>query len=215
LDITTNIFTINQRLDIMLSLAKNTKRIASRIEEITPRYYCIAMPISKGIPVILLPGTKFYGRVIVEGLVWQFKSTFIDKKANPVPMWIIEPPQDLKKVQLRSFVRIGAIIPIELKILTDDEEPMVLAATSKDISGGGIQVITKKPLHHYHKIAVTMDIPDQGKIAVSGEVVRVEEQTERGVFWISIKFTEIAEKDRDKIIKYVFKRQLELRQKGL
>ncbi|MDF2928641.1 MAG: hypothetical protein K0Q75_879, partial [Anaerospora sp.] len=35
------------------------------------------------------------------------------------------------------------------------------------------------------------------------------------VFWVGIKFLEVQERDRSKLIKYIFKKQLEQRQKGV
>jgi len=48
-----------------------------------------------------------------------------------------------------------------------------------------------------------------------GEVVRAEYDSNREFYTAAIKFVEISERERDKIIKYIFRRQLERRQSGL
>ena len=64
-----------------------------------------------------------------------------------------------------------------------------------------------------------MQVPgDDGDelIETLGTVVRCERPTDDSpFFWIGVRFESIQERDRQKIVRFVFKKQLEHRQKGL
>lgn len=209
-----------------LRLTQNPdEQYGSRVEELTTDGMIIAMPMRKGYPVMLAQGHSFTGQLIIDGIVYQFTSTLLSKKLHPIPVWVVSLPSEIKKVQLRSFVRTSAMIPVQFKlVLPQANQPGVTAGVdnptfsvqTKDISGGGIQIVTRQAFDIGSKGQLAIDIPDSGIILAMGEVVRVEQpQLENQVFWIGIKFTEIQERDRSKLIKYIFKKQLEQRQKGV
>jgi len=209
-----DLFKINQRLEIML-LANNLEKYPSRIEELTTQNMIIAMPMSKGQPIFLTTGSKFTGRLIDNGSVYQFTSTFIDKRLQPLPVWIVSQPYDIKKIQQRAFVRIDVMLQAEMQIISDSEDTYPIQVVTKDISGGGVRLVCKKTVKLGTKLQLTINIPDSGYISAISEVVRVEQpKSDLPVFWVGTKFVDIKENSRSKIIKYIFKKQLEQRQKG-
>jgi len=200
------------------------EQYGSRIEEIAADELVIAMPMSKGYPVMLAQGQSFTGQLIIDGIVYQFISKLLRKNIHPIPVWVVSLPVELKKVQLRSFVRTSAMIPVQFKLILPltNNDPEISAdnptfnVQTKDISGGGLQLVTRQPFEIGAKGQLVIDIPEGGIIMAIGEVVRVEQpQQENPVFWVGIKFLEVQERDRSKLIKYIFKKQLEQRQKGV
>ena len=176
----------------------------------------IAMPMEKGHPAFHGRGSTFYGKIFDETGVYSFKSTFIDQKMGHLPIWIVTMPFDIKKNQQRSFVRFDIALPVVLEYPVDDEqdEKFSLTLITKDLSGGGLQVICNHQLKLGGKMALTLDFSDYGNFQVEGEIVRVHQpQADRQLFWISIRFLHIPERSRDKISKFIFKKQLEQRQK--
>jgi len=182
------------------------------------------MPMRKGYPVMLAQGQSFTGQLIIDGIVYQFISKLLRKNIHPIPVWVVSLPVELKKVQLRSFVRTSAMIPVQFKLILPlaNNDPEISAdkptfnVQTKDISGGGLQLVTRQPFEIGAKGQLVIDIPEGGIIMAIGEVVRVEQpQQENPVFWVGIKFLEVQERDRSKLIKYIFKKQLEQRQKGV
>ncbi|HMM21580.1 MAG TPA: PilZ domain-containing protein [Selenomonadales bacterium] len=206
---------VNQRLDVIITTGRSVERHPSRVEEIGKDYCLIAMPMAKSVPIILLQGTRFNGRVVVDGMVWQFTSEFLDKRIHPIPVWVISRPFDIKKIQLRAFVRIDTVLPVELQVLSEDGSQPVFAASTSDISGGGLRAVSKQQLQVGTNLKVSLDLPGTGVVQGAGVIVREELLPDRVLYAAGIKFTELAEKDRDKIIKYIFRKQLERRQKGV
>jgi len=199
----------------MIKKNNHVQHYTSRIEEIIHDYMIIATPIEKGRLIFLERGSLFTGKIFT---VYAFKSTFVDKKIEPLPIWIVAMPFEIQKNQQRSFVRFDISLPvlIEYPFSAEQDEIVSLAMTTKDLSGGGLQVIYNTKLPVGKKVKLILQLPDSDCLEVDGEVLRIlQPQDDRNLFWIGIKFLNIPELDRDKISKFIFKKQLEQRQKGL
>lgn len=205
-------FSVNQRFDIMLLRDPRSERFPSRVEAIGEDRMEFAMPISKGVPILLCPGDAFCGRVVVDGTVWMFTSTFLDKRFLPVAVWIATPPADFERVQLRSFVRLDTALAATLDVVGSSRPP--LRAITKNIGGGGAKLVVKQPLDKGALVELAVELPDNGSLRSRGEVVRVEHDEKGNFYAVAVKFVEIPERERDKIIKYIFRRQLARRQSG-
>lgn len=194
-----------------------TEQYHSRIEDISSNNMTIAMPMSKGYPVYLNRGQHFFGKVIVNGLVYRFKSNLLEKRVHPLPVWIISTPIEIKKIQQRSFVRIDTMLHVNFKIFdTNQDNSPPINAMTKDISGGGLRIIYKHSIKLGARLQISFNIPDIGAVETLGEVMRVDKlDDERDLYGIGIKFLNMPESLRSKIIKFIFKKQLEYRQKGL
>ncbi|XER13529.1 Flagellar brake protein YcgR [Sporomusa aerivorans] len=178
----------------------------------------IAMPMSKGYPVLLPRGEVFFGRTVINMMAYEFTTKLLAKQVNPLPIWVIAAPYNIKKIQQRSFVRIDLALPVQIRETADDQtgDQAVIDAVTKDISGGGVQIVTTRQWEIGDKLLVTVNYPEIGVLTLNSEVVRVQQpQPDRVLFWVGVKFLDINEKDRGNIIKLIFKKQLELRRKGL
>ncbi|MBP2642440.1 MAG: ycgR 2 [Firmicutes bacterium] len=187
-------------------------RYSSRIEEITEQYLYLAMPMDKGVPVLLFTKVMVRGRLIVDSNVWEFNCKYVDKVASPIPMWIVEKPTELIKIQLRDFVRFKTLLPIDVSVIDDEGKPgELLRASTKDISGGGICIATRRELFSKDKVKMTITFPEGGIVEAVGLVIRVTKPQDLDVYWSAIKFIIIKERDREAIIKYIFKKQSQQR----
>lgn len=206
-------FKVNQRLDVMLEKKPFAERFPSRVEGVDGRHMVIAMPMSKGVPLVLLPGAPFYGRVLVDGTVWLFTSYFLDKRFEPIAVWLVAPPEGFERIQLRAYVRLETALTAAVRPVNSADAPT--KAITKDIGGGGVQLVTKLAVTPGMQLKVSVDLQDGGIFKGQGEVVRAEYDGEREFYSAAVKFVDISERERDKIIKYVFRRQLERRHSGL
>jgi c-di-GMP-binding flagellar brake protein YcgR len=209
-----HILKVNQRLEIMLTSAPGEK-FTSRIEEINPDNLIIAMPMAKGHPILLHNGSEFFVRLVVHSAAYQFSCIFLDKRIQPIPVWIASLPRNIKRIQQRAFVRIDTALPVHWQSLSSEEAPIIRSIT-KDISGGGVRLVSKKPIPLGEKLNISIQLADIGPLELICEVVRVEQpKSDVPIFWIGTKFLDLAENTRNKIIKFIFRKQLEERQKGL
>ncbi|KYZ77276.1 hypothetical protein AXX12_03860 [Anaerosporomusa subterranea] len=210
-----NVIKINQLVDIYLTHNLRGKHYRSRIEEVHSHHLVLAMPFDKGFPVYASVGSPVYGKVITDSAPYLFVSHYIEKQMTPLPVWIISPPTEITKIQQREYVRIDAKLQATVTLIDQEEELPPAKLTINDISGGGVRLISLQPYPVGVNLLITFEIPGQEIIETIGQVVRSEQpQTDRTVYWIGVKYVGLQERQRNKIIKYVFQKQLERHRRG-
>lgn len=214
-EIDATILNVNQLVEIYTSRTLRGPHYRSRIEEIAPTHLTIAMPFDKGFPVFMAPGATIYGKIITDSAPYLFSSHFIEKQMTPVPIWMIAVPNELVKIQQREFVRIDAKLHVTATMIEQEEESTPIKLLVNDISGGGIRLVCPHPYPIGTNLLLAFELPDEEYIETIGQVVRVEQpQPDRTLFWIGIKYIGMKERERNKIIKYVFQKQLERHRRG-
>ena len=167
------------------------------------------LPLAKDTPI----GAFFYGgsgkylfKTVVKGRI------LLEDK----PVIVCDLPQSLIRTERREYYRVDTILPVRLHIDKANDnaaaEKSVYETYYVDISGGGMQIdpITsvKIPLKRNDKVELDLCEAFGVKSRVQGVIVRAPIKDKTG--W-GIQFTKISYYDRDKIIRYVFKKQLEMK----
>jgi c-di-GMP-binding flagellar brake protein YcgR len=93
-------------------------------------------------------------------------------------------------------------------------------ARGHDISGGGLAftVPVDLPMQANDVIGFRFRMTLEGKgydIVGKARVIRIAPPTETGYKTVSLKYFELTETDRQLIVQYSFKRQIEMREKGI
>jgi c-di-GMP-binding flagellar brake protein YcgR len=201
------IFLINKKIEIML--INQNKFYSSRIEEIGDKMI-IAMPTEKGVPIIPISGDLVVGKIITDNVPYKFTCKFIKPDKQEIPVLILSLPENIQKVQYRDFVRINCSIPVEI-IYNDGQEDKITKTSTRNISGGGIEVILKDKIELGREVDIKITLPTVS-IETKGKVVRtILSDKKDDIFWSGVQFTQINEKDRQKIIQYIFQQQLKHR----
>jgi c-di-GMP-binding flagellar brake protein YcgR len=209
-------FHVTQKIDIIVEGSGKARQIYfSRIEDLGTDTITIAAPYRKGRFLPPWTGRKFSVRVPAEGCAYLFESTLLRTVSDPIALWVIAPPVNIKKVQVRAYVRLPDVLDVTLELLGKEEsEGDVITTLTKDISGGGIKVVLNNPLPAGTKLRVILPLPGVGTVVTMGEVVRgipPEQSGDRPA--AAIEFRDIRERDRGNIVKYIFKKQIERRKK--
>lgn len=181
----------------------------------------VAAPISEGriVPLSInsIIGVVVYGK----GNLYNFKGRIIERgTVDNVAILAVEQTGDIKKIQRRNFFRFKWIKKIDFMIeeINGEKEKNTVyyEAVTKDISGGGIGFVTKKRLHIDDKIIIILVLKKTNVIKVKGRVVRCcKNNNYNNLYEAGIVFEEISPKTRRDIIKFIFYKQAELKQKGL
>lgn len=147
-----------------------------------------------------------------------------EHKDNGVTLHIVEATGQPKKIQRRDFYRIQRVIPLTYQILEhgildyeDEIENDIeieevtderFQAATKDLSASGMRFNTLKDMTKESIVHIEIDL-GTGKIPMKGIVIdKTENQrTHEYPYQYRIHLTEISEKDRDKIIDYVWQEQ--------
>jgi len=226
------VFKVNSNIEIEIKHGVYQGTYHSRIEEIKDDVLEIAIPSKQGRLLPLPAGTWFIGRIMQGGSMFIFKSVIqhVSLQQN-VPMWAIRRPQNVEKIQRREFVRIDVRLPVFVKIHVENENFLVIEgkkyfakelenkeweASTKDISGSGAKIITKFNIPEETVVSLNFQLPDIGTFITQAKIRRSElVNPDLGIYWIGVRFIGLTERDRDKIVRFIFRKQAELRKRNL
>jgi c-di-GMP-binding flagellar brake protein YcgR len=209
------ILKVGQPVEVSILTDTEDNKYTSRIEDFDSKNLILAMPMVKGYPIIPMIGSVINVRLVLDQSSYRFTSVYLNKKATPIPVWVLAIPKEVEKVQLREFVRVETMLP--LKVQVEDAEHNLLPpipCSIRDVSGGGIQLVMKQFVPPGTRVYVDAEIPDVGALQTYCEVVRsIEVKGPEKIFWSGTKFVDLSEVMRTKLIKFIFKRQRDLLQK--
>ncbi|WP_240413896.1 flagellar brake protein [Paenibacillus periandrae] len=121
-------------------------------------------------------------------------------------------PESITKIQRRSFLR----VPAELEMAVKYSDQLQFIAVTDDVGGGGISFLCDGyiPLAAQQMVSCWLLANYKNgqieHIPFKGEMVRIK-MLESGRQQVMMRFAEITDRDRQKIIRYCFERQLEFR----
>lgn len=217
------ILKIGQLLKIQPALNMKLKdycRVYStKIEEIEEDTIIIGAPVHKGVVLPFRPGQQLIVGIPKEDALYGFYTEVVDRgKINDIPVLRIRKGKQSKRIQRRKYVRINGISKVDIKILKRSEKGDEVIyfdrrkIREKNISGGGMLIVSPEALSIGTILEISISLPHFGVVRTVGEVVRYQKIEDE--YEIGISFVNLSEKDREKIIKYVYQRQVELKRLG-
>jgi len=207
------VFQPNKRLSLGIK-RKNEKGeeivfyYPSRIEVVGEEELWIAAPQEKGVLVPVGVGEEVVGYVLGENEIFHFEARVRNRlKKRNVAFLVLDTPEEVKRDQRRNYVRINVAHPIITR-----KGDKSFSGCTKNLSGGGMQAVFNEErnfLEIGEEVLFVLSLPE-ATIIGKAQVVRKE-----GPFCYAFQFIEISDQDREEIIHYIFKQQIELRKKGL
>ena len=201
-------------VELVVSEGEYVGKYRTRIEEVGERILAVAAPINDGEVVPLREGTKVKLIFWDETAAYSFEGKIMQRIAVPIPMFILELPDTVAKVQRRNFVRVPAVYPMSFRSVTREGLSDFQNGTLLDISGGGMRFLTKDRVENQSLLYVHITLP-KGELKTPVRVCRVETMDDSKRYRVSVEFHDISERERDQIIHCVFDIQRALRKKGL
>ncbi|RAU94745.1 flagellar brake protein [Paenibacillus sp. YN15] len=211
---------INQILHIQINSIdedESMQEYKARISDMTEEYIEIEVPMNErtGRLKRLFQGDELSIYFLTEGGMKNFfMSTVLGIRDNEFRTVLIRrpAPEAITKIQRRSFLR----VPAELDIAASLGEQMRFTGVTDDVSGGGTSFLCEGniPVKAGDTLSCWLLLGSRnGKpehIPFKGEIVRIK-ALETGKQQVMLQFSEISDKDRQKVIRFCFERQLEIR----
>lgn len=211
---------INQILNLQVNSIDEEEakqEYKARISDITAEYIQMEVPMNEATGRLkkLFAGDELSLFFLTDGGVKNyFTSIVLGFREDVIRTVLIRKPdpEAITKIQRRSFLR----VPAELEIAVKLTEQVRFVAMTDDVSGGGISMVCEGelPIQVGNQLSCWLLIPlKNNKVDHSpfkGEVVRVK-PLETGRQQVMLRFSEISDKERQKIIRYCFDRQLDIR----
>ncbi|MCL6515588.1 PilZ domain-containing protein [Alicyclobacillus sp.] len=150
-----------------------------------------------------------------DGALRRFHTRVLDVVDMPMPLWRLEMPQPegIIREQRREFVRVSADLDIRLTVPLESG-PQQVTVHAYDISGGGLAVWLPRTVivHPGMTVEAQFTLPKpEFPVTARCSVIRVGDRNERGMALASMKFEDLKESIRQRIIQYTFWRQLRTR----
>ena len=192
---------------------------STRVEDVDATRIAVQPPIVQGQPVPLPRGTRVeleVNRAEQPGQgLYRAVTVVLGKDPGELGFVHLQKPESWQRVQAREFFRVPAILAVQIRAADEESAPWMIGQT-RDISGGGCLLLLGQPFRVGETVELSLSLPDR-RINAKGTVKRVKKPEEGpdSLWSLAIAFTEIAERDRDAIIRFALKRQIELRKKGL
>lgn len=189
-------------------------RYKTRIEEVGERLITVGVPFFEGEVIPLREGTKVQLTFWDETAAYSFEAKIMQRIAVPIPLFVLELPDSVDKVQRRNFVRVPVLFPITFRLVTREGLSNLYKGTMSDLSGGGMRFSTTELIENKSLLYTQLTLPN-GDLSTPAIVHRVEKMEDIKRYSVSVEFHDIAERERDKIIRCVFEVQRALRKKGM
>ncbi len=138
------------------------------------------------------------------------------------PVFVVKIPdfKTIRKNQRREYVRVPFSIPGELIVMdTANQRFFTFQGEIQDLSGGGmaIQIRSKHNVNTGDFVGIRFQLKQNNQsvnISARAQVVRVQKSEFSSHKVCGLKFVDLQEPDRQHIIQFVFRRQIELRERG-
>jgi c-di-GMP-binding flagellar brake protein YcgR len=201
-------------MELVVSEGEYVGRYKTRIEDVGDRILSLGAPFERGVVVSLREGTKVKLTYWDKTAAYSFEGKVLRRIAVPLPMFIVELPNSVTKVQRRSFVRVPALYPVTFHSVTKEGLSDLHQATMIDLSGGGMCFLTEDRVESKALLYTHLTLPN-GDLQTPVRVCWVNKVADSKRYMVAIEFQDLLERERDRIIICVFEIQRAMRKKGL
>jgi c-di-GMP-binding flagellar brake protein YcgR len=205
---------INDRVQIKLA----QKSYFTRVEDVQQGELYLAAPIERGNVVTLGPGVALTINVFVGLGVRQFEGKVKHTIPGEVSLVVIHHFKAQGAVQNRNYERLGEELHIRYRREDgpDNAAPWRPAVT-RDVSGGGMQVIAKDAwlLKCGDLIEIELMLPGEALLHAICQAVRISDVPGCSKkYQLGLNYIDLDESDRARLVKYIHNRLDELRKSG-
>ena len=206
---------VGQKIQLNIVEEPEKDNYYSRVEDIVETgAIVVAAPIKDGAVVDV--GEKLNILFWDNTSQYAFEAKVIGRKYVGMPTITIKKCSELQRMQRRSYFRIQAMLKVVFDVENEDD-----GAKRHDYqgltldSGGGILLSTKTRIETGTNLNMIIYLSEHDYITAIGRVERVDFLSIKKLYRAGIDFFMIYESDRDKVVAFVFKKELELRRRGL
>ncbi|MCC7365615.1 MAG: flagellar brake protein [Dehalococcoidia bacterium] len=205
-------------IQLEVRVGDRVETYSTRVEDVTEEQFAVLVPMRghQHRPVPAGTGLRIrYGH-------GNQPLTFVTTSLGASPdgeLLFLAPPRHIEHSDRRSAFRLPMALPLialyRMVIDGQSEEPVDLKATIVDLSEGGACLSTRNPIALHEWLGIEFELPGGGPLRARLRVVGVESPGFGRVnLRVHCMFADIRLSDRDRIARYLMRRQIELRRRG-
>jgi len=188
---------------------------SSSIQDVADNEFCISVPTRGASPMVLKKGDLIKITLIAGVSRYEFEAKVTGLRHDNIPLYVLDPPKDYNRIQLREFVRLPIVLEINYaEEPSEGKEPVFSKGNSLDLSGGGIRLLSHKPFLENTILLLKITLPlKTGRefFEVRGRVARSWPDEDLGLFQVAVQFIEISRTLQDRIVRFIFMKMSEQR----
>lgn len=209
---------VYDRAELQVLQGPSRGTYVTQIADVGPDSFKVALPRVAGRDISVLAGDLIRCRIHAEGALYQMECRVLARELTPVPMLVLRLVGTVQKVQRRDFHRLKVNLPLlysPVVGLDGNSRGESRRTRLTDLSGGGCAALLLEPMSPGALLHLFLLLPPETEIYATAEVVRVDLAAFGPGYLTGLRFVSIAERDRDEIIRYIFRAQRERRRRGL
>ncbi len=208
-------------LRIQVQTGDGVETLATRVEDVNDERLVVLVPMQRLRQRPLPPSAVVRCEYFFRGRRWRFATEVRGTSADGQHQ-LLAIPAGIEDSDRRSYFRLStALQPISVYRLVLDRESLEadpetsLACTVVDLSEGGVCLSSKTRATVGDWLGIHLDLPLCGEIKARMRVVAVDPPPPGNRnYRIHCVFSDISRADRDRIARFLMRRQLEMRRRG-
>lgn len=214
---------INQKVSLRVLDGAWKGLYSTYVEGMDQQTFTVAHPMFGGANVPLHVGEELEVEYIDGGERLHFPTKVLGHFTQVVPILSLAMPApgSIRRYQQRDFVRLDANLPLQYAVRSNEPaaegqeaEKRFQRGRTMDISGGGAQIVVAEVLPVGTRLELVLQLPD-GELRLEAEVVRLAQPPAPREAWLGVRFVNLDERERQRIVRFIFSEQRSRRQKGL
>ncbi len=192
----------------------------SYIESVDSDVITIALPLSYSSSLHANKGDLLTVRLPSDTHSIEFMARVIGLKIDNVPMYVLEYPKEIKRVQLRQHVRLSMLMDIENSVAPEKGKNLQYRkGMMLNISAGGMKLSVPEDIPEGSPLMVKFSLIIRGiehSFELEAKVVRSQtvEIQKKKHFHLGLCFITVTNMQKDLIYQFIFNKMAELRRDG-
>ncbi len=190
----------------------------SRVNDLVGGAVVIAWPTDRGVRLPIRERQRLWVSFVRQDAAYAFSGVVEGREQHPIPQLSVRPTAEPERIQRRQYFRVRTAVAVELFGNRPDASPgqpdsaIHLRTHTHDLSGSGIGIRGGAPIPEGTTLEIKLTLPAElPVIKIVARVVHSEavagSPLERPTYHTGIYFLSIAEQDRSRIIRHVFRVQ--------
>lgn len=204
---------MNQRVLLSIPSGAFEGSYVTKILETRDERYKVYAPSFRGTILPIPPGAVLTLHFSENDAHYEYECHIVERLPGPIPTILISGPDGtLRRVQRRSFFRLGANVPIGIEPVsplpgTPPPGPPS-SGVSVNLSGGGLLLESPELYPSGALLDLSLEIPDGDPVArVRAEVVRDAGRATpgaRATWFLAVEFLTVGDEIQERITRYIY-----------
>lgn len=197
-----------QIVDIVVNAGDRPVKLSTRILEVGPTRFAIFRPMIDGSPMPV--GNRLLITFPRGNAIWT-----LDCHVHAIISMRVDldypDPEHIRRVQRREHLRVAMTMPMDYQIAFEATFGRMRQGVLQDLSGGGCLLLLNEEVKEGAVLKVHLSLEEHGLMEIMGRVVRTTpaEKRKGGRWHVGVEFYPIGERDRDRLVKFVFNKHRE------